>query len=258
MVRMPSLYLSHGAPPLVDDPVWPAELAGWAAALPRPSAVLVVSAHWESAPLTLGATEPGVPLVYDFVGFDPAYYRVRYPAPPAPWVAELVRSLMPDTEQVVDQPRRGLDHGAYVPLTVMYPDADVPVLQMSLPSLDPDRLLGLGRRMRPLRDEGVLVIGSGFTTHGLPFLTDWRPQAPAPGWSREFDAWVGDALARGAVDELAGFRHRAPGMPYAHPTVEHFAPLFLTLGMADDPGEPARQVLDGYWMGLSKRSIQVT
>jgi 4,5-DOPA dioxygenase extradiol len=164
---------------------------------------------------------------------------------------------MPDAERVVDQPRRGLDHGAYVPLTTMYPDADVPVLQMSLPSLDPERLLALGRRLRPLRDEGVLVIGSGFTTHGLRFLTDWHPQAPAPAWSREFDAWAGETLSRGALDELADFRHRAPGMPYAHPTVEHFAPLFVTLGLADDPERSVQQVIDGYWMGLSKRAIQV-
>lgn len=254
---MPAIYLSHGAPPLVDDPTWPGELAQWSARLPRPRAVLVVSAHWESAPLTLGATEPGVPLVYDFAGFHPRYYRVTYPAPGAPWLAARVRALLPDSEQVAEQPRRGLDHGAYVPLTVMYPDADVPVLQMSLPTLDPERLLELGRRLRPLREEGVLVVGSGFTTHGLPFLTDWRPQAAAPGWSVEFDAWVADALARGAVDELAGFRSTAPGMPYAHPTIEHFAPLFVTLGAATDPEAPARAVVEGYWMGLSKRSVEV-
>lgn len=254
---MPALYLSHGAPPLVDDPLWPTQLADWAGALPRPTAILVVSAHWESAPLTLGATEPGVPLVYDFGGFHPRYYQVRYPAPPAPGLARQVRALMPGTEPVAEQPRRGLDHGAYVPLTVMYPDADVPVLQMSLPTLDPERLLALGRRLRPLRDQGVLVVGSGFTTHGLPFLTDWRPQAVAPGWSAEFDAWAAGALGRGAVDELVDFRHRAPGMPYAHPTVEHFAPLFVTLGLADDPEAPAQQVVDGFWMGLSKRSWQV-
>ena len=254
---MPAIYLSHGAPPLVDDPTWPGELARWSASLPRPRAVLVVSAHWESAPLALGATEPGVPLVYDFAGFHPKYYRVTYPAPGAPWLADRVRALLPDTEPVVEQPRRGLDHGAYVPLTVMYPDADVPVLQMSLPTLDPERLLALGRRLRSLREEGVLLVGSGFTTHGLPFLTDWRPQAAAPRWSVDFDAWVADALARGAVDELADFRSTAPGMPYAHPTVEHFAPLFVTLGAATDPQAPARAVVDGYWMGLSKRSVEV-
>ncbi|MFD0921626.1 dioxygenase [Saccharopolyspora rosea] len=256
-MRMPALYLSHGAPPLVDDALWTDQLARWARDLPRPRAVLVVSAHWESAPLMLGATATGVPLTYDFWGFPERYYRVRYPSPGAPELAERVAALMPDDEPVAHQPERGLDHGAYVPLTVMYPEADVPVLQMSLPTLEPDRLLALGRRLRPLRDEGVLVIGSGFTTHGLPFLRDPRPEADAPGWSREFDDWAREALERGDVDELAAFRDRAPGMPFAHPTVEHFAPMFVALGAATEPERPPEQVVDGFWMGLAKRSFQV-
>jgi 4,5-DOPA dioxygenase extradiol len=254
-MRMPALFLSHGAPPLVDDPTWVAQLQTLAADLPRPKAILVASAHWESAPLMLGATE-SVPLVYDFGGFAQRYYEVQYRAPGAPALAASVRALMPD-HRTVAQTDRGLDHGAYVPLTVMYPDADIPVLQMSLPTLEPDDLLDLGRRLAPLRDEGVLIIGSGFTTHGLPFLRDWRPDATAPGWSREFDAWTAEALARGAVDELADFRDRAPGMPYAHPTIEHFAPMFLTLGASQDPAQAPSQPIDGFWMGLAKRSFLV-
>jgi 4,5-DOPA dioxygenase extradiol len=253
--RMPALFLSHGAPPLVDDARWVAELQELTAGLPRPRAILVASAHWESAPLMLGATEP-VPLVYDFGGFERRFYEVRYPAPGAPELAARIEKLMPDGEPVA-RTSRGLDHGAYVPLTVMYPDADVPVLQMSLPTLEPDRLLEIGRRLGPLRDEGVLIVGSGFTTHGLPFLRDLRTDAPAPGWSRDFDAWAAETLARGAVDELADFRRRAPGMPYAHPTVEHFAPMFLTLGAAADPEQAPEQPIDGFWMGLAKRSFQV-
>jgi 4,5-DOPA dioxygenase extradiol len=255
MSPMPALFLSHGAPPLVDDPRWVAQLQDLAAGLPRPTAILMASAHWESAPLMLGATET-VPLVYDFGGFPRHYYQVQYPAPGAPWLADRVEKLMPDTEPVA-RTTRGLDHGAYVPLTVMYPDADVPVLQMSLPTLEPDRLLDLGRRLAPLREDGVLVVGSGFTTHGLPFLRDRRTDAPAPGWSREFDAWAAETLARGAVDELADFRRRAPGMPYAHPTIEHFAPMFLTLGASGDPERAPDQPIDGFWMGLAKRSLQV-
>ncbi len=255
--RLPALYLGHGAPPLVDDALWTGQLARWAADLPRPTAILIVSAHWESAPLTVGATADAAPLVYDFGGFPARYYQARYPAPGAPALAARIRALMPDTEPVAEQPGRGLDHGAYVPLLVMYPDADLPVLQMSLPTLDPAKLLELGRRLRPLRDEGVLVIGSGFLTHGLPFLRDFRPDAPAPGWSADFDAWAADALSRGAVEELLDFRNRAPGMPYAHPTVEHFAPLFVTLGTATDPEEPPAQTIDGFFLGLSKRSFQV-
>jgi 4,5-DOPA dioxygenase extradiol len=255
MTAMPALFISHGAPPLVDDPTWVAQLADLAASLPKPKAILMASAHWESAPLMLGATET-VPLVYDFGGFPRHYYEVQYRAPGAPELADRIEKLMPDTERVA-RTTRGLDHGAYVPLTVMYPDADIPVLQMSLPTLEPGKLLDLGRRLAPLRDEGVLIVGSGFTTHGLPFIRDFRPDAPAPGWSREFDAWTAEALSRGAIDELADFRRRAPGMPYAHPTIEHFAPMFVTLGASGDPEQSPEQPIDGFWMGLAKRSFQV-
>ncbi|MER2208294.1 MAG: class III extradiol ring-cleavage dioxygenase, partial [Rhodococcus sp. (in: high G+C Gram-positive bacteria)] len=179
------------------------------------------------------------------------------PIPGAPELAAQVAALMPDNERVVQQPNRGLDHGAYVPLTVMYPDADIPVLQISLPTLDPERLLHLGERLRPLREQGVLIVGSGFTTHGLPFLRDPSPEAQAPGWSAEFDAWAGERFAAGDVDSLIDFRAQAPGMPYAHPTIEHFAPLFVTLGASSDPEQVPTQVIDGFWMGLAKRSIQV-
>jgi 4,5-DOPA dioxygenase extradiol len=128
---------------------------------------------------------------------------------------------------------------------------------MSLPTQDPDQLLALGVRLRALRDEGVLIIGSGFLTHGLPFLRDFRIDAEAPGWSRDFDHWAAEALARADVAELAAFREKAPGMPYAHPTVEHYTPLFVTLGAASDPEAPGDQVIEGYWMGLSKRSLLV-
>lgn len=255
--RMPALYIGHGAPPLLDDPVWSGELAAWAQELPKPTAVLIVSAHWESAPVSLSATAAGTPLIYDFGGFAPKYYNETYATPDSSALAARVAAMMPDTEPVHQHASRGLDHGAWVPLKIMYPHGDVPVLQMSLPTQDPGRLLELGRRLRPLRDEGVLVIGSGFLTHGLPFLRDWSIDAAAPGWSQEFDAWAAEAIARGDVDALASYRDRAPGMPYAHPTVEHFTPLFVTLGAATASDVPAEQKIDGYWLGLSKRSLQV-
>ena len=255
--RMPALYIGHGAPPLLDDPLWSAQLRSLAADLPRPTAILIVSAHWESAPLSLSASGPGIELVYDFGGFDPKYYRMRYQTPDASALAARVTAKMPDTEQVHQHASRGLDHGAWVPLKIMYPDGDVPVLQMSLPTQDPARLLKLGERLRPLRDEGVLIIGSGFLTHGLPFLTDWSIDAAVPGWSKDFDLWAADALSRGDVDLLSDYRAKAPGMPYAHPTVEHYTPLFVTLGAATAADAPGVQVIDGYWMGLSKRSLQV-
>jgi 4,5-DOPA dioxygenase extradiol len=254
---MPALYIGHGAPPLLDDPVWSAQLQELAGRIDRPKAILIVSAHWESAPLMLSASGPNVGLVYDFGGFAEKYYRMTYQTPDASALARRIAAMMPDTEPVHQHPSRGLDHGAWVPLTIMYPEADIPVLQMSLPTHDPYKLLALGNRLRDLRDEGVLIIGSGFLTHGLPFLTEFRIDAAAPGWSTDFDAWAADALARGDVAELASYRTKAPGMPYAHPTVEHYIPLFVTLGAASDPETPGQQVIDGYWMGLSKRSLLV-
>ncbi len=256
---MPALYLGHGAPPLFEDERWMGELFGWAQRLPVPRAVLVVSAHWESAPLGLSAAAAATPLVYDFGGFDRYYFEMTYPTPDASSLAARVAAAMPDGETVHEHSARGLDHGAWVPLKVMYPAGDVPVLQLSMPTHDPARLLELGRRLRPLRDEGVLVVGSGFLTHGLPFLRREHVTgaAPAPSWSRDFDAWAGEALARGDVDELAAYRDRAPGMPYAHPTVEHYSPLFVTLGAAERPDAPVTTTLEGFAMGLAKRSFQV-
>jgi 4,5-DOPA dioxygenase extradiol len=251
--RMPAIYLGHGAPPLVDDELWVSELAAWALALPRPQAILMVSAHWQAAPLTLGAIRDGAPLVYDFYGFPERYYRATYPAPGAADLAARVATLLSGLERVVEQPDRGLDHGAYVPLLVMYPDADVPVLQISMPALDPMRLLEIGARLRPLRDEGVLIIGSGFLTHGLPFLRDFRVDAPPSAWSAEFDEWAEQALTQRDIDALVGFRE-VPSARYAHPSTEHFVPLFVTLGASD---EVPVATITGYWLGLSKRSIQV-
>ncbi|HTZ28152.1 MAG TPA: class III extradiol ring-cleavage dioxygenase [Streptosporangiaceae bacterium] len=252
--RMPAIYLGHGAPPLVDDPLWVVQLEAWARALPTPTAILVVSAHWENAPLALGATANAAPLTYDFYGFPERYYRATYPSPGAPQLADRIRSLLAGREQVADVPGRGLDHGAYVPLTVMYPAAEIPVLQISMPSLDPQRLLAVGAALRPLRDEGVLIIGSGFLTHGLPFLRDFRYNAAPPSWSAEFDHWAATALDAGDVDALASFRG-APAVRFAHPTTEHYAPLFVTLGAAESVAPVT--TITGYWMGLAKRSVQL-
>jgi 4,5-DOPA dioxygenase extradiol len=250
--RMPAVYLSHGAPPLADDRLWTSQLAAWSADLPKPRAILVVSAHWEEAPLAIGATT-AVPLVYDFWGFPEHYYAVTYPAPGAPELAASVRKLLagPATP-VADVPDRGLDHGAYVPLVEMYPDADVPVLQISMPTLDPEALLEVGRRLAPLRDEGVLIMGSGFFTHNLAALRG--PTTPT--WSAEFDDWGARTLAAHDLDALLDFEHKAPAGRLAHPRTEHFAPLFVTLGAAGDDLDRQRTVIDGFWLGLAKRSVQ--
>ena len=261
--RMPVLYLSHGAPPLADDRTWAGELASWSADLPRPESILMVSAHWEQAPLTLSATTK-VPLVYDFWGFPQRYYEVTYDAPVAPSLAANVTGLLqaPGTPVHHDQ-TRGLDHGAYVPLVEMYPEADIPVLQMSMPTLDPQGLFEIGRKIAPLRDQGTLIIGSGFTTHNLQWFNPRAAaDAPAPAASTEFDAWARESMAAADVDSLLDFLHKAPAAHEAHPRTEHFAPLFVALGAAYQSGELADRsvisVIDGFWYGLSKRSWQLS
>jgi 4,5-DOPA dioxygenase extradiol len=248
--RMPTIFLAHGSPMLLDDAAWVAELRAWAQALPRPTAVLMLSAHWEQRPVTLGAVET-VPLVYDFYGFPQRYYDVKYAAPGAPALAERVRALLPGP---VAASRRGLDHGAYVPLVAMYPEADVPVLQVSLPTLEPKALFELGRALAPLRDEGVLIVGSGFLIHNLR-RADFSPQAATPSWAAEFDAWCADAIARRDVDALLDYRRRAPGVEIALPTHEHFVPVAAALGAAAD--EPVRFPITGFLAGsLTRRSAQ--
>ena len=251
---MPVIFAAHGAPVLLDDAVWKGELAAWAGAMPKPKAILMVSAHWEERPTTLGATR-SVPLVYDFYGFPERYYQTSYPAPGAPDLAARVRDLMRQREiPFSDDPERGLDHGAYVPLVAMYPQADVPVLQVSMPGLDSETLFDLGRTLSPLRDEGVLVFGSGFLTHNMRYA--FRPGIPD--WAREFDAWAGDALSRFDVDALKDFRHRAPAAQMALPTWEHYAPVLVAAGASADGRPQATFPIAGFWMdgAFTKRSAQ--
>jgi 4,5-DOPA dioxygenase extradiol len=249
---MPVLFLAHGAPPLLDDAGWIAELAAWGKALPRPRAIVVVSAHWEERPLAIGATRP-VPLIYDFYGFPERFYRLAYSAPGAPDVAQRIRDLLAAARiACVDEPDRGLDHGSYIPLMCMYPAADIPILQVSLPSQAPDELFAVGRALAALRREGVLVIGSGFLTHNLRALR----LTETPGWARDFDAWSADAIARHDVDALLDYRQRAPGVHEALPTHEHFVPVIVAAGAAAE--SPARFPITGFWFGgaMTRRSVQ--
>jgi 4,5-DOPA dioxygenase extradiol len=253
---MPVIFAAHGAPILLDDAGWMAELAAWARAMPCPAAILMVSAHWEQRPLTLGATRT-VPLVYDFYGFPERYYQTEYPAPGAPDLAARVRALLSQVGvPVADEPERGLDHGAYVPLVPMYPEADVPVLQLSMPGLDPGALFRLGVALAPLRDEGVLVFGSGFLTHNMRYA--FSPGTPA--WARDFDAWAADALERLDVDALVDFRRRAPAAETALPTWEHYAPVLVAVGAASLAAPRVSFPITGYWKGngaFTRRSVQL-
>jgi 4,5-DOPA dioxygenase extradiol len=253
-MQMPAIFLAHGSPLLLDDHAWVNELRAWAIAMPRPLGIIMLSAHWEQKPVTLGATAPA-PLVYDFSGFPARYYQTRYQSPGAPALAARVRQLL-GHQPIVDEPSRGLDHGAYVPLIAMYPAADVPVLQVSLPSLDPKALFELGRAWSPLRDEGVLLIGSGFLTHNLRAAT-FGPSAGPPAWASEFDTWAADALARQDVDAMLDYRHRAPGVSLALPTHEHFVPALTALGAAVDWPAPVTFPITGFAYGsMTRRSVQ--
>ncbi len=278
---MPAVFLAHGAPFIkgpagqllsLDSidftghvPATPAtphglaslfsDLNKWAQDMPRPKSVLMLSAHWEAKPVTIGATST-VPLVYDFYGFPEQFYEVEYAAPGAPELAQRVRELIGKTQPVAEAPDRGLDHGAYVPMAAMYPDADVPVLQVSLPTMNPASLFDLGRTLAPLRREGVLIVGSGFLTHNLRLL-DRRPDAPTPSWAAEFDAWSADVLGRQDVDSLVTYRDRAPGVRYALPTHEHFVPAVVAMGAGIEEKGDTTFPITGFVMGsLTKRSVQ--
>ncbi len=255
----PTLFLGHGAPPLVDDPHWPRELAQWSGALERPRNILIVSAHWENRPVTLSPTLQRRELTYDFWGFPQRYYQVRYDAPLAPELANEVARLLGEAGQpVARDEERGLDHGAYVPLTQMFPAADIPVLQVSMPSLDPSELYQMGRALAPLREQGTLIIGSGFTTHNLRWANmRVAPDYAPPAASVEFDQWAAETVAAGDVDALLDYARRAPAAQQAHPWPDHWAPIYLALG-ASTGGDASggRSIINGFWYGLSKRSWQ--
>ena len=224
---LPSLFISHGAPtlPLEDIPAR-AFLEGLEARIGRPKAILAVSAHWETAQPEVNA--PAVnETIHDFYGFPEPLYALRYPAPGDAALAARVADL---TGAMVE-PRRGLDHGAWVPLILAWPKADIPVAQLSIQTeAGPGYHLDLGRRLAPLREEGVLVVGSGSFTHNLRELA-WRGGAgEEPLWVTRFSDWVDRALIEGRTEDLVEYRSRAPEAARNHPTEEHFLPLFVAMG----------------------------
>jgi 4,5-DOPA dioxygenase extradiol len=254
--RMPVAFVAHGSPFLLDDAGWVKELADWAHAMPRPSSILMISAHWERRPISIGATTT-VPLVYDFYGFPQRYYATTYPSPGAPRLAARVNELLAADGPVEQDPRRGLDHGAYVPLVAMYPAADIPVLQLSLPTMDAPSLFALGRRLAPLRDEGVLVVGSGFLSHNLRVARElFGSDAPPPAWAVDFDRWAEDVIARRDVDVLLDYRRKAPALDLNLPTHEHFVPVVVAMGATEDR-DAVTFPITGWMAGLTRRSVQL-
>jgi 4,5-DOPA dioxygenase extradiol len=251
--KMPVIFAAHGAPMLLDDAAWVGALASWAKAIPKPRAVLMVSAHWDERPLAIGATTK-LPLIYDFYGFPERYYRLQYDAPGAPELADRVRALLQKSDiPHTDHPKRGLDHGAYVPLMCMYPETDVPVLQISLPGLDTKALFELGRTLAPLRDEGTLIFGSGFLTHNMSYAFT----KGTPAWAKEFDAWSEGTLTKHDYDGLLDFQKKAPAARLALPTWEHFAPVIVSAAAAGADAKVSFPIT-GWWMdgAFTKRSVQ--
>jgi len=252
---LPTLFLAHGSPMLaLEGGDWGAAVSGFARRMAVPRAVLVCSAHWEApGPFRLtAAARPGV--MHDFGGFPEALYALDYPAPGAPELAAEAAGLLQGAglEAALD-PQRPLDHGAWVPLRYLYPEADVPVIQLSLPRpRTPELLLAAGRALAPLRRQGVLILGSGGIVHNLRRL-DWEGAAEPRPWAQAFDDWVRQRLMAGDEAGLTGWP-QAPGAEESVPTPEHLDPLFVALGAA---GGPPRPLFDGWQLGsLSLASYQ--
>jgi 4,5-DOPA dioxygenase extradiol len=232
---LPALFVSHGAPtfPLTDAPAR-IFLEQLGAKLPeRPRAVLVVSAHWETASPSV-TTSPVNETIHDFTGFPAELYAIRYAAPGSSWLVDRVAALIETAGGTVARvPGRGLDHGAWVPVRLVYPEADIPVVQLSVQTaLGPDYHYRLGQLLAPLREESVLIVGSGSLTHDLSSFREYYNalHAPAPAWVDQFADWMTTAIEEGRVDDLLAYRNRAPQAVRNHPTEEHLLPLFVTLG----------------------------
>jgi 4,5-DOPA dioxygenase extradiol len=257
MKTTPAVFISHGAPTtaLETRDAFAQALLRFAGSQPRPRAIVVVSAHWQSTPLRVTAS-PNPKLIYDFGGFQDELYQVRYPSPGAPDLAHRIAKLVPGVEL---DGERGLDHGAWTPLKLLYPDADVPAVQLSLPRrARPADLLALGRALAPLRDEGVLLLGSGGAVHNLGRVSLADKDALPAAWALEFDNWLAGKLAAFDLEALENYRTAAPQASAAVPTTEHFDPLFVVLGAAR-PGERALPLFEGFQYGsLSMRSVVLT
>jgi 4,5-DOPA dioxygenase extradiol len=254
---LPTLFLSHGSPMMALAEC--ATTQFWktlGAELPRPRAILAVSAHWDTAqPALSTSTQPET--IHDFYGFPEPLYQLRYAAPGAPDVAQRAAALI-DAAGLGPTAlgERGLDHGAWAPLRFMYPSQDIPVTQLALQSrLGPRHHYDFGRALAPLTDEGVLILGSGGVSHNLREWASVPPGAAPPAWMREFVAWVRQSLENGGHEALIDYVKQSPHGTRNHPTDEHFLPLFVALGAAGKKARITRELrgetdralaLDGY------------
>lgn len=242
MTTFPSLFLSHGSPMMaLEDSRARRFLVDLGKDLGKPEAILMISAHWEARELAFTTAEK-LPTIHDFGGFPPALYECRYEPPGADSAVRKAAALLQaDGVEVYADPARGLDHGAWVPLMLMYPEADVPVAQITLQSpLGAAHQFHVGRLLAPLRNEGVLVVGSGNVTHNLREMRRDEPDGDAWDWVAEFSEWVRAALEEGRTDDLLAWQERAPHARRSHPTDEHFLPLFTALGAGGPDGRAER------------------
>ena len=238
MAPMPTLFISHGSPLIaIEDCPARRFLTELGKTLERPKAILVASAHWETSGHPAVSLAPKPETIHDFGGFPQALYEIRYPAPGAPEVAEAAARLLEQAGFAVQRdPSRGLDHGAWVPLSLMYPAADIPVAQLALVhGAGPAAHYRLGAALRPLRAQDVLIMGSGSLTHNLQEV--WRNplDAPTPAWVSAFGEWIAAKLQQPHLEELLDYRKQAPHAVKNHPTEEHLLPLFVAMGAAGEP-----------------------
>ncbi len=234
-MKQAALFLSHGSPMFALEPgtTGPA-LAAWAAAQPVPKAVLMMSPHWMTrSPVVMSNPQPKT--WHDFGGFPPALYQLNYPAKGNTALANQVQGLLLSAGiDCASDAQRPFDHGAWVPMMHMFPKANIPMVQLSLPAYyKPEELVKLGKTLAVLREQGVMIIGSGSMTHNLgEFSHDRRMNQPAVPYVTEFARWVESALTRGDETALTNYRAIAPHAVRAHPTDEHFVTLFFALGAA--------------------------
>ncbi|HEY6095170.1 MAG TPA: class III extradiol ring-cleavage dioxygenase [Gallionellaceae bacterium] len=235
MKNLPTLFVSHGSPMLsLEDGPARRFLTGWGEQHVRPKAILVASAHWETRGGVGVSTAEQPRAIHDFGGFPRELYELQYAAPGAPGVAQQTIALLQEAGfMVAPSDNRGLDHGAWVPLRLMYPAADIPVFQVSLlHGASPAEHYRLGAALQPLREQGVLVMGSGSVTHNLYEIMGHGQDDPVEPWVSEFDQWLAATLEAGRVADLLEYRKLAPNAVRNHPTEEHLLPLFVALGAA--------------------------
>jgi 4,5-DOPA dioxygenase extradiol len=257
MTSMPIIFVAHGAPTLATNPVKGADLVRWAKRLPKPKAILAVSAHWEQTPPSTG-TEDTRDLVYDFYGFPPELYALQYRAPGSPNLAAEVRDrLESQGTEVGSERERGWDHGVWVPLLHLFPHAEIPVLQLSLPSrFAPHEIYALGGALADLRHRGVLIMASGVLVHNLRTI-DYHEREPTPKWAQDFDRWCARCLEDEDHQTLMDFERASPRFRQAHPTAEHFTPVLIAAGAASVDAAPATFPVTGFeYASLSRRCVQ--